>query len=183
MRTSPKRLLAQARMWQVPLVAAVTVALVGALSGTAFAQSRNSEVGTWKLNVAKSKFSPGTALKSGTVKVEAAGAGVKVTVDQVVDTVPVLFQKQGFIEVRHWEVTAKYDGKDNPVTGNNLNGDMVACTRINATTTRAVSKKGGNVTVTQTFVVSSDGKTWTNSTAGTNALGQTVNIVEVYDKQ
>jgi hypothetical protein len=46
----------------------VAVALVGALSGKALAQPSNSEVGTWKLNVAKSKFSPGTALKSGTVK-------------------------------------------------------------------------------------------------------------------
>jgi hypothetical protein len=183
MRTSPKWLLPQARMWQVSVVAVVAVALAGCLSGTAFAQSGNSEVGTWKLNVAKSKFGPGTALKSATVKVETAGAGVKLTVDQVVDTVPVLFQKQGFIEVRHWEVTANYDGKENPVRGNNPNGDMVACTRINATTTRAVSKKGGKVTVTQTFVVSSDGKTWTDTTTGTNTLGQTVNIVEVYDKQ
>jgi hypothetical protein len=170
-------------MWQVSLVAVAAVALVVALGGTVLALSSNSEVGTWKLNVAKSKFSTGTALKSGTVKVEAAGVGVKFTVDQVVDTVPVLFQKPGFIEVRHWEVTANYDGKDNPVTGNNPNGDMVACTRINATTIRAVSKKGGRVTVTQTFVVSSDGKTWTNTTTGTNALGQTVNVVEVYDKQ
>jgi hypothetical protein len=183
MRTSPKSLLAQASMWQASLVAVVAVVVHGALSGTVFAQSTKLEVGTSKLNVAKSKFSSGAALKSGTVKVEAAGAGVKLTVHQVVDTVPVLFQKQGFIEVRHWEVTANYDGKDNPVTDNNPNGDMVACTRIDATTTRTVSKAGGKVTVTQICVVSSDGKTWTHTTTGTNALGQTINIVEVYDRQ
>src|ERR1700682_5605157 len=108
MRTSPKRLLAQARIWQMALVGAVTVALVGALSGTAFAQSSNSEVGTWKLNVAKSKWSPGTALKSGTTKVEAAGAGVKTIVDSVSDDGT----------VRHYEYSLNYDGKDNPVVGN-----------------------------------------------------------------
>ena len=62
---------------------AITLAVVLLAVGTALAQSPNSEVGTWKMNVAKSKFSPGTESKSGTIKVEAAGAGVKFTVDRV----------------------------------------------------------------------------------------------------
>src|SRR6266550_1520815 len=69
----------QARIRQMSLVAVVGVGLVVVLGGTALAQSSNTEVGTWKLNVAKSKFSPGTAVKSGTIKVEAAGAGIKQT--------------------------------------------------------------------------------------------------------
>jgi hypothetical protein len=155
----------QARMRQMYLFAVVAVALVVVLCGTALAQSSNSEVGTWKLNVAKSKFSLGTALKSGTTKIEAAGAGVKVTVDTV--------SADG--TTRHWEFTANYDGKENPITGNSPFGnpltgnspfgDVVALarTRVDANTTRTVYKNGGKVTVTQTTVVSGDGKTRTPS--------------------
>jgi hypothetical protein len=150
--------------------------LLGVLIGVAqvaLAQSSNSEVGTWKLNVAKSKFSPGAALKSGTLKIEAAGAGTKNTVDTVNDDGT----------VRHYQFTGNYDGKDNPVTGNSANGDMIARTRINATTTKQVNKKGGKITVTQTIVMSSVGKTRTLTGTGTNALGQTVHNVTVWEKQ
>ena len=85
--------------------------------------------------------------------------------------------------VRHWEFTANYDGKDVPVTGNNPDADMLARTRVNASTVKTVSKKGGKVTTTQTSAVSSDGKTRTVTTTGTNGAGQTVNNVAVYDKQ
>jgi hypothetical protein len=85
--------------------------------------------------------------------------------------------------VRHYEYTANYDGKDVPVVGNSPYGDMTARTRINPTTTRAVNKKDGKVTTTQTTVVSSDGKTRTVTTKGTNVLGQATDNVTVWDKQ
>src|SRR5258707_2956948 len=63
-------------------------------------------MGTWKLNEAKSKFSPG-APKNTTVVYEAAGDSVKVTVDGVdADGKP-----------SHNEWTGKFDGKDYPLTG------------------------------------------------------------------
>jgi hypothetical protein len=163
----------QARIRQMSFVAVVAVGLVVLFGGTALAQSSNSEVGSWKLNVAKSKFSPGTAVKSGTIKVEAAGAGVKFTVDTA--------GADG--TARHYEYTANYDGKDVPVVGNSPYGDMTSRTRINATTTKAVNKKGGKVTTTQTTVVSSDGKTRTVTTKGTNVMGQATDNVTVWDKQ
>lgn len=142
------------------------------LIGAAFAQS-DPQVGVWRLNVAKSKYSPGPAPKSATTRIEAAGAGTKIIVDQAL--------ADG--TMRHWEVTANYDGKDNPVTGNNPDADMVARTRTNATTVQTISKKGGKVTITQTSAVSSDGKTRTVTTKGVNASGQQVNNVAVYEKQ
>ncbi len=142
------------------------------LIGAAFAQS-DPQVGVWRLNVAKSKYSPGPAPKSATTRIEAAGAGTKVIVDQAL--------ADG--TMRHWEFTANYDGKDNPVTGNNPDADMVARTRTNATTVQTISKKGGKVTITQTSAVSSDGKTRTVTTKGVNASGQKVNNVAVYEKQ
>jgi hypothetical protein len=142
------------------------------LIGSALAQS-DSQVGLWRLNVAKSKYSPGPAPKSATTRIEAVGAGTKLTVDQVM--------ADG--TKRHWEFTANYDGKDSPVTGNNPDVDMVARTRIDANTVQTVSKKGGRVTTTQTSAVSSDGKTRTVTTKGVNASGQQVNNVAVYEKQ
>ncbi len=79
-------------------------------------------------------------------------------------------------------VTANYDGKDVPVVGN-PNADMVARTRVNATTTKLVSKKDGNILSTATLVVSADGKTLTITTTGKDAKGQKIDSVAVYDKQ
>jgi hypothetical protein len=127
----------------------------------------------WKLNVAKSKYSPGPAPKSATTKIEAAGAGTKVIVDQeMADGIK-----------RHWEFTSNYDGKDSPVTGNNPDTDMVARTRLDPATVQTVAKKAGKLTTTQTSAVSSDGKTRTVTTKGVNASGQQVNNVAVYERQ
>ena len=65
----------------------------------------------------------------------------------------------------------------------NPDADTVARTRINVTTIQTVSKKGGKVTTTSTQVISSDGKTRTITTKGTNGQGQTINNVGVYEKQ
>jgi len=131
------------------------------------------QVGVWKLNVAKSKYSPGPVPTSATTTIEAAGKGTKVSVDQ---TMPDGSKRQ-------WSVTADYDGKDMPVVGNNPDADTIARTRVNASTVRTVSKKAGKVTTTQTSAVSADGKTRTVTTKGVNAKGQTVNNVAIYDRQ
>jgi hypothetical protein len=140
--------------------------------GSALAQT-DPQIGTWTLNVAKSKYSPGPVPKSATTKIEAAGNGTKFVVDQVL--------ADG--TTRHWESTAAYDGKDAPVIGNNPDADTIARTRVNATTVQTVLKKAGKVTLTQRSVVSADGKTRTVTITGTNAAGQQVNNVAVYEKQ
>jgi hypothetical protein len=103
---------------------------------------------------------------------EAAGAGIKVTVDSVPTEGAAI----------HYAYTANYDGKDNPVIGN-PDADMAARTRVDATTTKLVTKKGGKIMANQTFVVSGDGKMLTITTTGTNARGQKIDSVAVYDKQ
>jgi hypothetical protein len=163
----------QTRTKRAYLSTAFASVLAALLGGAVLAQSTDSQVGTWKLNLAKSKYSPGPAPKSATTKIEAVGAGTKVIVDNV--------QADG--SIGHWEYTGNYDGKDIPMTGNNPNADMVARTRINATTIQMINKKGGKVTTTQTSVVSADGKTRTVTTKGVNAAGQTVHNVGVYDRQ
>jgi hypothetical protein len=147
--------------------------LVVVFAGTTLAQSSNSLVGTWKLNVAKSTFTAGTAPKSSTFTIEEAGPGIKATVDSAA--------ADG--TVAHWGFTANFDGKDNPITGNCPYGDSVASTRIDANTTQNIYKKGGTVTVTQKHVVSNDGKTDTITNTGRDAKGTIVSSERVYDKQ
>jgi hypothetical protein len=144
--------------------------LVGLVSVTAVAQSKDPLVGTWKLNVAKST---GLTYKSGTSRIEPAGAGVKFTVD--------LVGTDG--TVNKWAFTANYDGKDNPVSGKSPYGDTVALERVDANTTRIISKLAGKVVTTQTIVVSADGKTRTTTTKGTDAKGQKIDSVSFYEKQ
>ena len=74
--------------------------------GAAACFAQDPEIGTWKLNEAKSKIGAGSP-KLTTVVYEAAGDSVKVTVDGTdADGKPL-----------HSEWTGKYDGKDYPVTG------------------------------------------------------------------
>ena len=163
----------QAGIRQTCLFAVVALGLVVVLAGTTFAQPGSSNLGTWKLNLAKSTFAPGTAPKSAIFTNVVAGAGIKSTSDSVA--------ADG--TARHSEYTMVYDGKDHPLTGNSSNGDVVAGTRIDANTLTFIYKKGGKVAVTTTNVASSDGKTCTITAKGANAQGQPVNSVAVYDKQ
>ena len=161
----------QVKIPRVSLSVVVGAALITALGGVSVAQPSDPLLGTWKLNVAKSKFDPGPAPKAVTLKYEAAGQGLKVIVDS-----------DGAAGKVHWEYTANFDGKDYPVAGN-PDGDVVALKRLAVTTTEAAFKKGGKATTTNTRVVSGDGKTLTITVKGANAQGQAVNNVQVYEKQ
>ena len=144
------------------------VLVVGILSGAVLAQSSDPLVGTWKLNPAKSK-----GMKGGTTKIDAAGEGVKFSSD--------LIGADG--TSRHSEFSGKYDGKDNPVTGDNPYGNTVALTRVDAKTTRLTFKQDGKATANITIVLSADGKTRTATAKGKDAKGQPVDTVSFYEKQ
>src|SRR5258708_36778122 len=109
-------------------------------------------MGPWKLNEAKSKFSPG-ATKNNTVVYEEAGDSVKVTVDGV----------DGAGNPSHNEWTGKFDGKFYPVTGDPTS-DMRSYRKINNQTLALTAKKGDKVTLTGRIVVSSNGRTRTVTT-------------------
>jgi len=153
----------------------VVVALgvvLGADIGSLSAQASDPRIGTWKLNLTKSKFSPGPPPKALTVKVEPSGQGEKVTTEGV--------DAEGGRTATQY--TANFDGKDSPLTGS-PNADTVSLKRIDVRTTERTDKKVGKVTVTLTRVVSQDGKTMTVTVRGTNPQGQAVNNVIVFEKQ
>jgi hypothetical protein len=153
-------------------VTAILSAAVLAATLVADAQSKDPFVGAWRLNVAKSKYSPGPAPKSIVVTYEAAGQGYKVAVKNESPT--------GTLQYGY---TTNLDGKESQLTGNNPNADTMVVKRIDASTLESVSRKGGKVTFTQRNVISADGKTRTVTTTGTDAQGQKVNNVAVFEKQ
>ena len=151
----------------------VVALFVFLFSVAGWAQGPDPMMGTWKLNVAKSKYSPGPPPRSTTTKREASGTnGVKYTSDAVT--------AQG--ESRHIEYTANYDAKDYPVKGD-PDRDVASMKRVDAHTYEGTNKKGGKVTGTFRGVVSPDGKTLTITTKGTDPQGRPENNVVVYDKQ
>lgn len=60
---------------------------------------------------------------------------------------------------------------------------MVALKRVDARTIERTFKKGDKAVITSTQAVSTDGKTLTNTVKGTNAQGETLDNVQVWDKQ
>jgi hypothetical protein len=157
--------------WKSVRFIAVVSVLAAALGSAGVAQTPDPNLGTWTLNVAKSKYSPGPAPKSGTVTFSAAGQGMKA----VIDTIGSDGSKT------HWEYTANFDGKPYPVTGN-PDGDMVIAKRINPNTIETSYTLKGKPTSVNTRAVSADGKTLTVTTKGTNAQGQKLDNVQVFEK-
>jgi hypothetical protein len=152
----------------------VAVALLAAVGATSLHAQSNPVVGTWKLNLEKSKFDPGPAPKSLTRKIEAQGDGLKYTFEGVGADGKAL--AYGF--------TVKFDGKDYPITGSMPAGaDSISAKKIDANNYEATLKKGGKVIGTSKVSVSTDGKVATVDASGTNAAGAKTHDVQVYDKQ
>ena len=145
-------------------------AILFLLAAMAFAAD-NSNMGTWKLNEAKSKI-PAGAPKNSTVVYEAAGDSIKVTVDGV----------DGMGKPSHNEWTGKFDGKDYPLTGDPA-ADTRSYKKINGNTTELTNKKDGKVVATAKIVIASDGKSRTVTVNGKDPSGKMVSYTGVYDKQ
>jgi hypothetical protein len=131
----------------------------------------NPNMGTWKLNEAKSKFSPG-APKNTTVVYAAAGDDIRVTVDGV----------DGQGKPTHNEWTGKFDGKDYPLVGDSTSNTR-CYKKISDRKTELTNKKDGKPTTTGTIVISADGKSRTLTVKGKDPMGKEVTETAVYDKQ
>lgn len=145
----------------------VLVSVAGILSA-----ADNPAIGAWKLNVTKSKYSPGPAPTSATMKYEETADGIRRTGESI--------DAQG--KPSSFEYTAKFDGKDYPLKGSEVY-DAISMKRINDHTSEATLKKSGKVVTNARRVVSKDGKTLTLTTIGTNAKGEKFKNVAVYEKQ
>ena len=141
------------------------------LSGVVVSSADNPQMGTWKLNEAKSKFSPG-ATKNHTVVYEAAGDKIKVTVDGT----------DGDGHAVHSEWTGKFNGRYYAVTGS-ATSDMRSYRRINGRTLAFTEKKSGKVVLTGRITISRNGKSRTVTTSGKDSKGKWTHNTGVFDKQ
>jgi hypothetical protein len=131
-------------------------------------------VGTWKLNVKKSKFVPGPPRKSETRIVVTGPTGMNVSVDRV----------NGDGSTQEFEYTTNLDNKTYPITGQGPYGaDSIAANLTAPNTIQSTLTKGGKVVATATTVVSNDRKVLTITTKGTDASGKHFTNVGVYDRQ
>jgi len=149
----------------------LSLLVVSILATTTFAQAPKALAGTWKLNTAKSKFSPGPAPKSMTVTYTPEGDSVKI----VAEVAPADGASQ------RWEMTGKYDGKDYPMTGNPA-ADTVSFKRIDDHKGESTFKKDGKVVATNTRTLSADGKTLTIVSKGTTADGKPRTDTQVFER-
>jgi hypothetical protein len=140
--------------------------------GTGSALAADPAVGTWKLNPAKSTFSPGPAPKSQTRTYVEGPKGVTLTIKTTA--------ADGKESVS--TLTFKYDGKPYPVTGN-PDFDRVSVTRSGPLTVHSTQTKGGATVGSGVRTVSKDGKTLTFKQRGTHADGVKYDDVSVYDRQ
>ena len=157
-------------MHKVPVRLALACALT--LGFGSLALAGENWIGTWKLNAAKSKYSPGPAPKSGTVKFERVDGGIKVSSDGV----------NGEGKPTHFEYVSKFDGTEVPWTGN-PDADTASAKRIDDNSYENVWKKGGKVTLDTKVAVAKDGKTLHITQTGVDGQGRKVSNSALYEKQ
>lgn len=146
------------------------------LAATALvALAADNSIGTWKLNVDKSKSTQTPMpIKSLTVTREATDGGVKATVtgDRASGT------------KINTTYTTKYDGKAATVTGEGSNYDSISVKHVNANTfTDERKKTGGSYKATGHTVISNNARTMTTTLSGTNAEGKKFTSTLVFEKQ
>ena len=141
------------------------------LTTVVVAVAADPNVGTWKLNEAKSRFAS-SAVKNVTVTYTAQGDNYKCVVDGV----------DAGGTPTHNEWTGKFDGKDYPVIG-----DPSANTRslrmVKPGHYALTNKLDGKTVLTGTVEFSADNKSRTLTTDMTDAAGKKQKSTAVYDLQ
>jgi hypothetical protein len=149
-------------------------------AGSIVCLAGDANLGAWKLNEAKSIFSPG-APRNHTVVYKTAGGNIKVTVDGTgADGKPI-----------HNEWSGKFDGEDYPVIGDSISDSRAYkkidnptnCAKQNYCKLKFTSKKEGKVTMIGYIVVPKDRKSRTVTVSGTDPNGNNIEETALYDKQ
>ena len=142
------------------------------LFSVALVAADNPFLGTWKLNTAKSKGTPGTMEKEATQVFETDGNGIKRTLTGIdADGKPIKMSS-----------TIPWDGMEHKVDGP-TGPAMVAVKKINDHTVNVTVKVNGKIVVSGKSVVSKDGKTITEMFKGENLAGKKFDNVTIYEKQ
>jgi hypothetical protein len=147
--------------------------LFGLTSSASRAQSVDDPVlGTWRLNVERSRFTPGPGWRSQMRTYRATPEGVSVSWSGV-------DAGGGAMQVSY---TYAYDGRDYPMVGS-ANYDTLNAVRVDARTVRSEEKRGGVVVGIAVRTVSPDGRVLTITDEGTNRRGLAFSQTLVFDRQ
>jgi len=149
-------------------VLGIAIAITGL---TAWAQPADPLAGTWNLNVAKSRYSPGPAPKGQTTIFEPIPNGMK--------AISTTAQADG--RSTRITTTFQFDGKEYEIEGAAVK-TLRSYSRPNERRLEWTQRENGTITTKTITEVSADGKTRTLTTTGVNAKGETVNIRAVYDR-
>ena len=138
------------------------------------AQSTDPWIGSWRLNMLKSVYSPGPlpTVKSQIVTHEAVPNGIRTVIESV--------GADG--KVGRTEITAMFDGKEYELKGA-ANPTTRVYRRIDNRSFEYVERVNGRVTVTTKVEISPDGKTRTNTTTGITPQGRKVNNVVISERE
>jgi hypothetical protein len=159
-------------MKRVTIVLAILV--FGAVAARPLLAQDSSFIGTWKLNVAKSK-SDMPAPKSLTRTLTADGSGLKYIFEGVAADGSSI----------SYSFSSSFDGKASAVTGSGMPGgaDSITLKRINANKIMGTWTKGGKEIGNSEAEVSKDGRVATVTSKGKTLEGKMYSRVSVYDKQ
>jgi hypothetical protein len=147
----------------------LVVATLCVTASLAIAQGSDPLAGTWVLNVAKSTF-PAAPPRSQTTTLHAVDGGVHEVVERV--------NADG--TTTKFELVAKFDGRDYPVTGD-PSRDASALTRVDQNTVDLVNKKAGAIVNRMRIAVAADGRSRTNTVM--DPSGQKTTAVLFFDRR
>jgi hypothetical protein len=158
------------------LLAALALSTVAA--GTLKAQAMmpaNPFLGTWKINLEKSKSTGIAVPKSLTREVVAQDGGTKFSYKGV----------SGDGKPIDYSFVTNYDGKDSAITGSGAPGgaDSISIKRLGSNKAEAILKRGGKEIGKSSSDVSKDGKVSTVKGSGKTPDGKDYSTATVYDKQ
>lgn len=147
--------------------------LFGSALSAAHAQPADDPVlGTWRLNVERSTFTPGPGWRSQTRTYRATLQGVSVSWEGV----------DAGGERMQVNYTYAYDGRDYPMVGS-ASYDTLNAVRIDARTVRSEEKRDGVIVGVAVRTVSPDGRVLTITDEGTNRRGRAFSQTLVFDRQ
>ena len=158
-------------MHHLLILAALTLPL---RVGQPTSRAPDPRIGTWTLNLQKSKYQGVTPPQRET-RTYVAGPDGAVTLTAIA-----VLADGSTLTVRY---TAKYDSKDYPYSG--PTGDTISIRALDpsAFSTSATVKKAGKSVQTALGIVAKDGKTMSYITNGHDAAGMAVSTTRIYDRQ
>jgi hypothetical protein len=165
--------------WRLPAALGLLLS-AGVDSVVAQPAPKNADpfIGTWVLNRAMSTFEPGPAPQRRITTFEMVGDALR-HVTRTSSTFRTESAGDGLGGTDTVEYTARFDGKDYPITNSVLS--TVSIKRIDARTVERTGKIGGQIVETSTREVSPDGQRLTITTKGVND-GTEYSSVQIFDR-